>query len=65
MTEASVSVKRRTPNVLHPKDWDRRARVIAALSERQMTFTELAAVLEVSPRLCLLRGLGTSSPSER
>jgi lambda repressor-like predicted transcriptional regulator len=33
---------------LHPKDWERRARVIAALSERRMTITTLASKVERS-----------------
>ena len=33
---------------VHPKDWDRRARVVAALSERRMTVTELAEEIERS-----------------
>lgn len=33
---------------LHPKDWERRARIIAALSERRMTITMLAAKVERS-----------------
>lgn len=33
---------------LHPKDWDRRGRVIAALSRRRMTVTELARQVDRS-----------------
>lgn len=44
-----IQTKRRNPNPMHPKDWDRRARVVAALSERRMSLTELSALLEVSP----------------
>ncbi len=30
---------------LHPKDWDRRARILLALSEKRMTVTELARLI--------------------
>lgn len=33
---------------LHSKDWERRARIVAALSERRMTITELANYIERS-----------------
>jgi hypothetical protein len=49
MTDVQVRVKRKAPSTLHPKDWERRARVVSALSERRMTTTELAAVLNVTP----------------
>lgn len=32
----------------HPKDWERRGRIIAALSQRRMTITELADYIERS-----------------
>lgn len=32
----------------HPKDWERRARVVSAMSARQVTVTELARSLKVS-----------------
>jgi lambda repressor-like predicted transcriptional regulator len=32
----------------YPKDWDRRARVVTALSERKMTMAELAEKLGIS-----------------
>lgn len=48
MTEKSQLVKRKNPNRIFPKDWDRRTRVIAVLSQKHMTQEELARKLEVS-----------------
>jgi len=48
MNEPSASVKRKKPRTLHPKDWDRRALVLSAMSARHLTMTELARRLDVS-----------------
>lgn len=48
MTDNRSTVKRRTPNRMYPKDWDRRARIVSALSEHRITQERLADTLDVS-----------------
>lgn len=49
MTDVEAHVKRKSSNRPYPKDWERRARVVSALSERQLSLKGLAEKLEVTP----------------
>jgi lambda repressor-like predicted transcriptional regulator len=48
MNEKPVPVKSPGDRRTHPKDWNRRARVIAALAEKEMSLKDLAEELDVS-----------------
>jgi len=49
MTDIAPVVTRKLDNRPYPKDWERRARVVTALSERQLSLKGLAEKLEVTP----------------